>query len=102
MAFILTLEETRTLLEAGAALEVRDVEADHRLLVQALEVKKPLSIDLKGIVTVDAAGVQLLLALKQEGMRRSIPIEFHGHSAPMRRALTLLGLADDFSGCTAS
>jgi anti-anti-sigma regulatory factor len=91
-----------TLLEAGGALEIRDVEADHRLLVEALAAGKPLSIDLKGVMAVDAAGVQLLLALKQEGMRRGLSVEFHGHSPAMARALTLLGLAPDFSGCIAS
>jgi hypothetical protein len=45
---------------------------------------------------------KLLLALKLEGMRRGIPVEFRGHSPAMRRALTLLGVAPDFSGCTAS
>jgi anti-anti-sigma regulatory factor len=104
MSFIVTHRDTprETLLEAGGALEIRDVEADHRLLAQALEAGNPLSIDLKGVVTVDAAGVQLLLALKQEGMRRGLSVEFRGHSPAMAHALTLLGLAPDFSGCVAS
>jgi anti-anti-sigma regulatory factor len=102
MTFTVVPDAAQTLLEAGAALEIRDVEADHRLLARALESGKPLSIDLKDIATVDAAGIQLLLALKQEGMRRGIPIEFHGHSTEVRRALALLGLAQDFSGCLAS
>jgi ABC-type transporter Mla MlaB component len=89
-------------LEAGATLEIRDVDAGHRMLVQALEAGMPLRIDLGGIGAVDAAGVQLLLALKQEGLRRGIPIEFHGDSAAVKHALTLLGLASVLSGCRAS
>jgi anti-anti-sigma regulatory factor len=89
-------------LDAGATLEIRDVDADHRVLAQALEAGTPLRIDLGGIGAVDAAGAQLLLALKQEGMRRGIPIEFRGDSAAVRHALALLGLASDLSGCLAS
>jgi anti-anti-sigma regulatory factor len=91
-----------TELDAGAALQIRDVEADHRLLAQLLETSKPLSIELKNVTAVDAAGIQLLLALKQEGMRRGISVEFRGHSAAVSHALALLGLAPDLSGCLAS
>jgi anti-sigma B factor antagonist len=89
-------------LQAGATLEIRDVDADHRMLTQALEAGTPLRIDLGGISAVDAAGVQLLLALKQEGMRRGIPIEFRGDSAAVKHALALLGLASELSGCRPS
>jgi ABC-type transporter Mla MlaB component len=89
-------------LDAGATLEIRDVDGGHRMLAQALEAGTPLRIDLSGIGAVDAAGVQLLLALKHEGMRRGIPIEFRGDSAAVKHALTLLGLASDLSECLAS
>jgi anti-anti-sigma regulatory factor len=89
-------------LDAGAALEIRDVDAGHRTLLQALEAGMPLRIDLGGISTVDAAGVQLLLALRQEGIRRGIPIEFRGQSAALERALALLGLSSNLSWCRAS
>jgi len=106
MTFTVTQEAAHdsapTVLKAGTALEIRDVEADHRTLSQALEAGKPLTIDLESVTAVDAAGIQLLLALKQEGMRRAIRIEFRGHSLAVRRALELLGLAADFSGCAAS
>jgi anti-anti-sigma regulatory factor len=91
-----------TVLDAGTALQIRDVEADHRLLAQALEASKPLIVELKSVAAADAAGIQLLLALKQEGMRRGIPIEFRGHSAAVAHALELLGLGPDLSGCAVS
>jgi anti-anti-sigma regulatory factor len=89
-------------LEAGGTLEIRDVDAGHRMLVLMLEAGTPLRIDLGAISAVDAAGIQLLLAFKQEGMRRGIPIEFCGSSAAVKRALALLGLGSELSGCLAS
>jgi anti-anti-sigma regulatory factor len=89
-------------LDAAGTLEIRDVDAGHRMLLQVLEAGTPLRIDLGGISAVDAAGIQLLLALKQEGMRRGIPIEFCGNSAAVKHALALLGLATELSGCLAS
>jgi anti-anti-sigma factor len=89
-------------LDAGGTLEIRDVDAGHRTLLRMLEAGTPLRIDLGAISAVDAAGIQLLLAFKQEGMRRGVPIEFCGNSAAVKRALALLGLASELSGCLAS
>jgi anti-anti-sigma regulatory factor len=108
MAFTIVSEDSESAgfagatFSAGATLEIRDVDTDHRVLAQALEAGKPLRIDLGAVRAVDAAGIQLLLALKQDALRRGIPIEFRGHSAAVRRALALLGLASDLSECRES
>ncbi len=81
----------------GSVLRIADLEADYRLITQALEAKLPLRIDLGAITAMDAAGAQLLLALKQEGMRRGIPVEFRKSSPAAGHALALLGLSEFFA-----
>jgi ABC-type transporter Mla MlaB component len=78
----------------GSRLEIRDVEALHRQLVQVLAGAATLRVDVSRITAVDAAGAQLLLALVREAQRRALRLEFSGKSNALEAALKSLGLEE--------
>jgi len=78
-------------------LEIKDVEAIHRNLSDALDTGQPLTIDLSHVAAVDTAGIQLLLALQTEAKNRGTPLTFAGHSTPFRQAISVLGLLENFA-----
>lgn len=75
-----------------ASLQVQDIEREWQRLKQVFEAHGPTAIDVGALVTVDTAGVQLLLAVKREGERRGTPVEFRGQSPALEQALKVLGL----------
>jgi anti-sigma B factor antagonist len=79
-------------LKLEASLQIQDIERELQRLKRVFEADGPTAIDVSGLTTVDTAGVQLLLAIKREGDRRSVPIEFRGESPALRQALKVLGL----------
>lgn len=85
-------------LQLDPSLQIKDVEAVHRVLAQALEGEAPIKIDVSRVTAVDTAGIQLLLALRQEGTRRGITVQYCGDSPVLQHALTLLGLSDAIFG----
>lgn len=87
-------------LQLDSSLQIKDVEAVHRLLAQALEGASPIKIDVSRVTAVDTAGIQLLLALKQEGSRRGITIQYCGESPELQHASTLLGLSAAIFGAS--
>ncbi|MGD0503199.1 MAG: STAS domain-containing protein [Steroidobacteraceae bacterium] len=84
----------------GPRLEIRDVEAAHRQLVQAVAGAASVRVDVSRITAVDTAGAQLLLALVREAERRVIGLEFSGKSIALEAALESLGLAEVSARCT--
>jgi len=80
------------------SLRIGEVEARLELLQRLLDGSAPVRIDISALKSVDSAGVQLLLAVRQEADRRGIPLEYCGESGELFNALTLLGLADTVLG----
>ncbi|MHC8287258.1 STAS domain-containing protein [Pseudomonas sp. XS1P51] len=70
-------------------------------LLQALETRQPLEIDLEGVEDFDTAGVQLLLVFKAEAARQNNPIRFVRHSAVVWEVLELLNLVDELGDTSA-
>jgi ABC-type transporter Mla MlaB component len=65
---------------------------------RAAELRRALdagvcSFDLDGVSAIDTAGVQLLLALAQEGARRQQALSLRGGAAVVTEATRALGLA---------
>ncbi len=81
-----------TALHLEHGLEIKDVEAAHRRLSAALARGLAVTVDMSLIGAVDTAGIQLLLALRSEAVRRGVPMEFRGESAAVTQALAVLGL----------
>lgn len=64
-------------------------------LLQALESRPQLEVDLEGVEDFDTAGVQLLLVLKTEAARQNKPLNFVQHSAVVWEVLELLNLVGE-------
>ncbi|MBK5351348.1 STAS domain-containing protein [Pseudomonas sp. TH41] len=64
-------------------------------LLQALESRQQLEVDLEGVEDFDTAGVQVLLVLKAEAARQNKPINFVRHSVAVWEVLELLNLVGD-------
>jgi anti-anti-sigma regulatory factor len=90
--------DTPAIVYAEASLAIKDVEDAHRHFVAMLARAEPAIVDLSRIQVIDTAGVQLLLALQAEALRRGAPLEFRGASAAFTHALNVLGLQDRFHG----
>jgi anti-sigma B factor antagonist len=73
-----------------AAREQRD------RMVRAFEAAPSLTVDLSGVVEIDTAGVQLLLALKRDSARLGRRIDLVGHSGAVVAALDRYGLSAVF------
>jgi anti-anti-sigma regulatory factor len=80
------------------SLRIGEVEARRDLLLRQLEGGEPVRIDVSALQSVDTAGVQLLLAFRQEADRRGIQIDYCGESPDLINALNLLGLTDAVLG----
>ena len=82
-------------------LEIRDVEAVHRRLLDATAGATSLSVDVSRVTAIDTAGAQLLLALVREAGRRGMSLEFSGKSSALEGALASLGLEEVIAKCVA-
>jgi len=63
-------------------------------LDMALGGEGPLTVDAGAVERVDTAGVQLLLALRQESARRGRPLQWRAASPALRETAARLGLAN--------
>lgn len=72
------------------ALELRD------LMLAALAQTDDLEIDLGSVSEIDGAGLQLMMALKQEATRQGKAIRFTGHTAEVVEVLELCDLGGFF------
>jgi len=52
-----------------------------------------LEIDLRGVQSIDASGLQLLILVKREAAGHQTALRFVGHSEPVRDAIELCNLA---------
>ena len=73
-------------------LEIQSIEETRRDLVESLARALPITIDVSRVVSIDTAGVQLLLALRNAAAKNGVGVEFRGESAALSSALGMLGL----------
>jgi anti-anti-sigma factor len=81
-------------------LNIYSAAAVRQELLQALETRQQLEIDLEGVEDFDTAGVQLLLIIKTEAARQNKPIRFCEHSTVVWEVLELLDLVADLGDST--
>ncbi|CAK0774681.1 STAS domain-containing protein [Gammaproteobacteria bacterium] len=65
-------------------------------LLEPLANSRELVLDLSAVPEVDTSGVQLLLLLHRESVRRQVVLRISGMSAAVREALGLYGLLSWF------
>lgn len=74
------------------SLQIQDVEAARERLRRVFDGTGAVRIDVGGLLAVDSAGVQLLVALRLDAARRGRRLFFSGNSPRLDQALDLLGL----------
>lgn len=62
-------------------------------LLEALQARRGLELDLQAVDEIDTAGIQLLVLAQREAQRAGHRCEVVAASAPVRDALELYGLA---------
>jgi len=77
-----------------ANFEIQNLEETRRDLIESLERGLPVTVDVSRIATIDTAGVQLLIALRNAAPKHGVSVEFRGESAALSNALLMLGLPD--------
>lgn len=75
-----------------ANFEIQNLEEVRRDLIESLARGLPVTVDLSRVVTIDTAGVQLLIALRNAAPKHGVSVEFKGESAALSNALAMLGL----------
>jgi anti-anti-sigma regulatory factor len=77
------------IVEALGIGQVKNLRAE---LLARLQQRDAISIDLSKTDTVDAAGLQLLVAFHQEAMKRGLQVKIAGAYESVKQSLSLLGL----------
>ena len=77
-----------------ANFEIQNLEETRRDLVDSLTRGLPVTVDVSRIATIDTAGVQLLIALRNAASKHGVSVEFRGESTALSNALLMLGLPD--------
>jgi anti-anti-sigma factor len=88
-----TADETRQL-QLDGALSIYTAADTKPRLSAALQGAIALEIDLSGIEEFDCAGLQLLLATREQARRQDIDLRLLGANAVVRELLALSGLGD--------
>ena len=88
-----TADEIRRLALEGALSIYTAADTKPRLSV-ALQGAIALEIDLSGIDEFDCAGLQLLLATREQARRQDTELRLQGANNVVRELLTLSGLTD--------
>jgi anti-sigma B factor antagonist len=81
-------------LNVGEDLTVYAVHALKPQLLAALDTHGSLHLDLSDVSEADGAGIQLLLAARNEAVHRGGAFSVSGVSAPVKEALTLIDQLD--------
>jgi anti-sigma B factor antagonist len=71
--------------------------ADEKKKLQALmDLGKDLEVNLSKVTEIDTAGLQILIALKQEAARNETQLHYAMHSQPVVDALEICNLTSAF------
>ncbi|MFO1379003.1 MAG: STAS domain-containing protein [Chitinivorax sp.] len=80
----------------GDSLTIYAVAELRNKLLQELATCRDLVLDMDAVAEVDAAGLQLLVALKHQALFDGCELSLVNHSAELRQALELFGLNSFF------
>ena len=91
-----TQRQGKVLLKPVGELTIFTAAQARREFAEALEAHAAPEVDLSAVEEFDTAGVQILLWVKQEAIRRGHQLPFAYHSAPVMEVLDLLNLVGTF------
>ncbi len=77
-----------------ANFEIQNLEETRHDLIESLARGVGVTVDVSRVATIDTAGVQLLIALRNAAPKHGVSVEFRGESAALANALLMLGLQD--------
>jgi anti-anti-sigma factor len=86
----------RCTLEIEQEMSIYTVAALKEPLLEPLSNSRELALDLSSVSELDTSGVQLLLLLHREAIRRQVALRIVGMSNSVREALSLYGLLSWF------
>jgi len=87
------------LLQFGSSLSIREV-GEYAAQLRTLLDKGPVELDLRGVGSIDTAGLQLLLAAASAAERRGFRLKLHGAQAVQTGAARSLGLEQQLCSLT--
>lgn len=85
------LTPDRIVIHCEAQLDRETVLEQQRLLLQALELKKPVTLIASSLIHVDTAGIQFLINFIKSLRTLEIPWKWENVSPTLRELATLLG-----------
>lgn len=90
------MNATQHTVAIGDSLTIYAVAELRSKLLQELAVCRDLVLDMDAVAEIDAAGIQLLVALKHQAQLEGCELRLVNHSAELRQALELFGLNSFF------
>ncbi|MDM5177573.1 STAS domain-containing protein [Massilia sp. DJPM01] len=81
-----------TVLRLEPELTIYSAARVKQTLLDALQARTDLTLDLADVCEIDSAGVQLLLAAARQAQAGGAALRLAGHSAAVQEAFALLGL----------
>ena len=88
MAIDISSTKARTTVRISGAMTIAEALETHQQLVKTLAGAQNLVVDLSDVIEIDTSGMQLLLALKKQG----VPVAFDAISDAVRTLLDDLNL----------
>jgi anti-anti-sigma regulatory factor len=81
--------------ECGEVLDISRVAEFYAELKMVIDENKPIELDAANLSRIDAAGVQLLVALCQKAKVESISLTWKQVSESLHRSASLIGLENE-------
>jgi len=97
MRMNLNIQSGHVKVRLADSMDISTIAVDRDHLSQVMQGGDSYEINLAGVTEFDTAGIQLLLAFRQEARNLGRPCEFLQPSAPVLEAATLYGLESHFS-----
>lgn len=95
MPIIVKTEENRVVLKIESSLTINNVAEAHRRILEGIADARRVTLDLSGLTGADAAGVQLIGALKKSCESRNVPFELSNAGDTFQAALKECGIAPE-------
>jgi len=92
----ISIHEDNTVLHVAGALEIYEAESLRRSVMEGLDSRRELLLDLQHVKTCDTAGAQLLWSARKAATQAGKAIRFEHASPPILECWAALGLPADF------
>jgi len=88
--------ENSIIISPPEELVIRTVESFVKEIKEVLSEAKSIFLNLIGVIEIDSAGFQVLIALKNEALERGIPLKIIGMSSEADEIIGLYGAQSFF------